>query len=698
VSHVRQGIIFASSHGRDRAASQEEPAMTPATTTRPAQRDPACPRAAAARRPARLAWSAWLAAASIGVSIAAAQVSAPPPAREVPPPQDVAYPGVITLEVDLTDLAHRVFDVRERLPVAGPGPLTLLYPRWLPGNHGPTGPIQSLAGLVVTVAGEPARRIEWQRDPLNMFAFHLDVPEGVRELELRFQFVSPATADQGRRTVTADLLGLQWEKALLYPAGHYARQVTMRPSIRLPAGWEFATAARVAARDGDRVQFEPLSLERLVDSPLFAGRHVRRFELDPDPRAPVHLNVFADRASQLEALPAQVEAHRRLVRESLRLFGSRHYRRYDFLLALSEDFGGIGLEHHESSENGVGPGYFIDWDGTATVRDLLPHEYVHSWNGKFRRPADLWTPGYDVAMRNSLLWVYEGMTEFWGTVLAARSGLWSEAYTRDALAHYAATFDQARAGRDWRNLQDTTHQPIMAYRVPLPFQSWQRSTDYYTEGVLLWLDVDTRLRELTRERRSLDDFARAFFGLRDGELGPLTYTFDDLVRALGEVAPHDWRGLLRERVEGHPAGAPLDGFARAGWKLVYRDTPSAFTRGADTEGKRASATFSLGLSVAREGGRIVEVVWGSPAFQAGLATGSSLVAVNGRAWQGDELAEALRAAQRDGQPIELLVRRDDRYSTVRIDYRGGPRYPHLERIPGTPDRLAELLRARTPAR
>jgi predicted metalloprotease with PDZ domain len=481
---------------------------------------------------ARVAAAAALLAPGAQAQVAASPLPDAPPARQVPAPQDVAYPGVITLDVDLTDIDHRVFDVLERLPVAAAGPLTLLYPRWLPGNHGPTGPIQSLAGLVISAAGAAGRRIEWQRDPLNMFAFHLDVPEGVRELELRFQFITPSTTEQGRRTVTADVLGLQWEKALLYPAGHYARRITMRPSIRLPAGWEFATAARVAARDGDRVRFEPLSLEQLVDSPLFAGRHARRFVLDPDPRAPVHLNVFADRATQLEATPTQVEAHRQLVREARQMFGARHYRRYDFLLALSDGFGGIGLEHHESSENGVDPGYFIDWDASAPVRDLLPHEYVHSWNGKFRRPADLWTPGFDVAMRNSLLWVYEGLTEYWGTVLAARSGLWSESFTRDALAHYAATFDQARAGREWRNLQDTTHQPIMAYRAPLSFQSWQRSTDYYTEGVLLWLDVDTRLRELSRDRRSLDDFARAFFGMRDGELGPLTYRFDDVAGAM----------------------------------------------------------------------------------------------------------------------------------------------------------------------
>ena len=633
-------------------------------------------------------------AALAPLALLAALLPAAAQQRTIPAPVDQPYPGTIELEVDLTDLDRRVFAVRERIPVATPGPLTLRYPRWLPGNHGPTGPIQSLAGLTVEAADAPGRRIAWQRDAYDMFAFHLDVPPGVAALDLRFEYLTPATPEHGRRTVTADLLGLQWEKTLLYPAGHYASRITMRPSIRLPAGWEFATAARVTARDGERVRFEPLSLEQLVDSPLFAGRHARRFELDTDARGPVVLNVFADRASQLEATPAQVQAHRDLVVQALRLFGSRHYARYDFLLALSESFGGIGLEHHQSSENAVGPGYFIDWQGSATGRDLLAHEFVHSWNGKFRRPADLWTPGFDVPMRNSLLWVYEGLTEYWGAVLAARSGLWSESLARDALAHYAASFDVARAGRQWRNLQDTTRQPIMAYRVPLPWPSWQRTTDYYTEGLLLWLDVDMRIRELTRDRRSLDDFARTFFAMRDGELGPLTYTYDDVVAALNGIAPQDWHAFLRERLDTHGPGGPLQGLERAGWRLAWRDTPSEFTRGLELEQKRHAATFSLGLVVARDGARIVEVVWGSPAFAAGLAPGATLVAVDGRAFDGEKLLEALRRAQRDGRPIELLVRRDDRYSTVTVEWRGGPRYPHLERIEGRPDRLAALLRPR----
>lgn len=627
-----------------------------------------------------------------------AAAGAEAPASRVPAPQDVDFPGVIELEVDASDVEHRVFAVRERVPVAGPGPLTLLYPRWLPGNHGPTGPSQSLAGLQVQVAGEPSRRLEWRRDEYNMHAFHVEVPAGVAALELRFEFIGPAPGDPGaRRNITPDLLGLQWEKTLLYPAGHYSSRIRVRPALRLPAGWEYASALAGATREGDLVRFAPLTLEHLVDSPLFAGRHVRRFELDTDPRAPVTLNVFADRAAQLEATPAQVDAHRRLVAEARRLFGTRHYRRYDFLLALSENFSGIGLEHHQSSENGTVPGYFLDWDATAPVRDLLPHEFVHSWNGKFRRPADLWTPSYDVAMRNSLLWVYEGQTEFWDVVLAARSGLWSEAFARDALAQFAAAYGPVRAGREWRNLQDTTNQSIMAYRLPLAYPSWQRSTDYYTEGVLLWLEVDARLRELTRERRSLDDFARAFFGGADGELGPSLYRFDDVVATLDSLAPFDWRTLLRERLDGHGAQGPQQALERAGWRIAWRDTPSPYTRLSDAAAKRISATFSLGLSVARDGGRIVDVVWGGPAYQAGIAPGTQVVAVNGRAWDGDELQDALRQAQRDGQPVELLLRRDDRYLTVKVPWRDGPRYPHLERIDGRPDRLGALLRPLGPA-
>ena len=657
--------------------------------------------------------------------LAAAAASSGTP---TPVPADVDYPGLIEIDVDLTDLEQRVIRTQQRIPVT-PGPLTLMYPRWLPGNHAPTGLIEALSGFVVharDAAGE-RRRIEWRRHPLNMYAFDVDVPAGTQLLDIDLQFATPIAAEQGRRVITPDMLGLQWEKALLYPAGHYVSRIRVRPVIRLRAGWGFGTALRVSetvqvapsaadVKTGaqsvastvthQRIQFVDTTLERLVDSPLFAGRHFRKFELDADPRNPVQLNVVADRPALLEATPPQIEAHRKLVREASRLFGSRHYRHYDFLLALSEHFDGIGLEHHESSENGVDPGYFTEWATIADGRDLLPHEFVHSWNGKFRRPADLWTPTYDVPMQNSLLWVYEGMTEFWGVVLASRSGLWTEPFTRESLAWIAAVYGDQRPGRAWRDLQDTTNQPIMAYRKSRAHPTWQRGTDYYSEGLLLWLDVDAQLRALTRERRSLDDFAMKFFGVQDGELGPLNYSFEDVVTTLDAIVPHDWRSFLRSRLDANggavaaPAvGAewPHSGIVRGGWKLIYDDKPNEYATSIERGGGVRNYSFSLGLTIAGEGARIADVVWDGPAFRAGVSAGMQLVAVNGHAYNEDLLREAIVAAARPGAAgtVDLLVRSFDQYRTLRIEYRGGLRYPHLVRVEGGADRLGALLKPRT---
>lgn len=613
-------------------------------------------------------------------------------AQGVPAAQDVPYPGTVRLEVDATDVDHRVFHVREELPVEGGQPLVLLYPRWLPGNHSTTGPVELLAGLMVTALPD-GRRLEWRRDPEAMHAFHVDVPSGATSLELRFQYVTPTDDSQGRRMITPDLLRVHWEKNLLYPAGYFARRIAFEPAVTLPPGWSYASALDGGRRDGDTVRFARVALDHLADSPLYAGRHYRRYELDPDPRAPVHLDVFAERPSELDATRGQLDAHRRMVRETVALFGSRHYAHYDFLLAISDNLTGIGLEHHQSSENGVGTGYFSDWEGTASDRDLLPHEFEHSWNGKFRRPADLWTPGFEVPMHGQLLWVYEGMTEFWGVVLAARSGLWSPEFTLGVLAQYAATYDQARQGRAWRNLADTTNQPILAYSAAQSYPSWQRGKDYYTEGLLLWLDVDTRIRELTRGRRSLDDFARSFFGVQDGELGPVAYTLEDVVRELNGVVASDWATFLRERVHGHGPGAPLGGFERGGWQLTYADAPTRTGSAVEQSAKQSSFTFSLGLTVANADGRIKDVVWGSPAFKAGLAPGMTLLAVNGRAWSESVLKEAITAAKSPSTAtIDLLVRSFDTFQTARVEYHDGLRYPRLERIKGTEDRLSALLR------
>jgi predicted metalloprotease with PDZ domain len=624
----------------------------------------------------------------------AGQAQATAVGAQIPVPKDVPYPGVIQLHVDATDLDHQVFRVRESIPIAAPGRITLLYPKWLPGNHSATGPIDKLAGLIIH--GNTGQRLEWQRDTVEMYAFHVDVPSGVTQLELEFQFLTPTDASQWRVVMTPDLLGLQWEKALLYPAGYYARKIPVAATIRLPAGWPFASALRGADRTGDTVRFSTVSLETLVDSPLFAGSHFRRVELDTSAQGPVRLNIFADAPEELQATDEQLDKHRRAVREADELFGARHFQEYDFLLAISGHFTDIGLEHHQSSENGVGLGYFTDWDSNDNARDLLPHEMSHSWNGKFRRPADLWTPSYEVPMGSSLLWVYEGMTEYLGVVLSSRSGLWSPEITRDIIARYAANYDLGRAGRQWRNLQDTTQQPVLNYRGRQSYQSWQRGKDYYTEGIFVWLDVDTKIRELTRGRRSLDDFARAFFGVEDGRVEPLAYTFDDVVATLNSVEPYDWAGMLRARLDSHGPGAPLDGLARGGWRLVFKDEPSTSIKENDSADGTQNFLYSLGVNLGKEG-KVVEVFWGSAAFKAGVAPGMTVVAVNGKAYTHARLKDALKAAKADPkQSTELLVRSADTFHTVSLDYHDGLRYPYLERIEKTPDLLSSIMKPRLP--
>lgn len=621
-------------------------------------------------------------------------------AHAQPAPVTSPYPGAMTLRVDATDLDHKVLRVQQTVP-AKPGPLTLYYPRWLPGTHAPTGDITLMAGLKISAGGKP---VPWTRDPLDTHAFRLDVPAGVSTLELAFEHLAPLTPQGGRNIVTREMLNVQWNSVVLYPAGYMARQISVQPTLVLPPGWQAGTALRPAGPpQGDTVQYQPVSLEMLVDSPVFAGRHFRRIELEaPGAARPVALNLVADSADKLNPSEAQIEAHRELVRQSDKVFASRHFHHYDFLLAISDEFGAIGLEHHQSSENGVRTNYWDNWDKRVGSRELLPHEYAHSWNGKFRRPLDSTTPHFNLPMQNSLLWLYEGQTQFWGWVLAARSGLTTQAQARDLLARTAASYDN-QPGRAWRNLQDTTHDNIMSRgRGPKDWTSWQRSSgDYYSEMLLVWLDADSLIREKTGGSKSIDDFARAFFGVRDGELGPLPYRFDDIVAALGGVVAHDWAGFLRQRLDGNGPGAPLDGLARSGWKLVYAETPNDTARADEAEERFVDMSHSLGFIVGSPRGgataapgtetRIGTVIWGGVAYKAGLAPGATLLAVNSRAYRPELLKQAVTANKGGQAPIELLLREGDRYRTLILDYRGGLRYPRLERIAGAEDRLAGTL-------
>jgi predicted metalloprotease with PDZ domain len=618
-------------------------------------------------------------------AVLAAANSAPtaaPLVDPIPAARDVAWPGTLRLAVDATDVTHGIFLVKETIPVSAPGPLTLLYPKWLPGEHSPNGPILELAGLKITSGGQT---LPWLRDPVDVYAFHVTVPAGAAALQLDFQFLSPTDASQGPIVATPVMLALEWNTVALYPAGTYVRQIPVEASLTLPDGWKLATALPRSDQTGATFHFQSVALDTLIDSPVFAGVNLRTETLAPG----VRLNLVADRPEQLAATAEELQLHRNLVAQAIKLFGAQHYDHYDILLALSDRQSGMGLEHHRSSEDGVTGKYFTDWKGNIVYHDLVAHEYTHSWNGKFRRPFDLWTPDYRQPMQDSLLWVYEGQTQFWGFVLAARAGLLTREDVLGAFANFAAAYD-ARIGRTWRPLIDTTNDPVIAERRPQPWVSWQRSEDYYNEGLLLWLDADSLIRQLSHGARSLDDFARAFFGVRDRDWGELTYNREDVARTLNAVQPHDWAKFLQDHLDNTSQHAPLDGFTRGSYRLVYTDTPTDWIKGYEKARKITDLSYSGGLIIAADG-TIAGVMWDSPAFDAGLTVGTKLVAVEGRAYDAEDLKAAIKAKF---SPLSLLVRTGDAFRTVSFSYTGGLRYPSLVKSGTGASSLEALLAPR----
>jgi predicted metalloprotease with PDZ domain len=620
-----------------------------------------------------------------------APTSLPHALPAIPAPQDRDYPGVIAIQADLTDLDHKIIRVRQTVPVSA-GHLVLQYPKFIPGNHADTGPIQLISGLTVTGAGQ---RIEWVRDTVDPHAFHLDIPAGVASIEVAFEWLTQPDNSTWRVVMTPEMVNLQWEKALLYPAGYSHSRITFAPSVKLPAGWQQGSALEATGREGDVLTFAPISLEHLADSPMFAGAHYRQIDLDPGGRSPVRLNIVADEASNIAPTDEQIEKLRNLVDQADRLYGARHYDRYDFLLALTSKLGGIGLEHHRSSENSARPGFFTDgFEKNFGTLALLPHEYTHSWNGKFRRPSDEYVPNFNVPTQNTLMWVYEGQTEYWGEVLTARSGLATPEEQTIALAEVAA-FYQNQPGREWRALQDTTNHNLLGYRTSNPWPSWMRGTgDYYREALLIWLDADTLIREATNERKSLDDFAKAFYGVEDGVWEARPYTFEDVVEHLNAVHPHDWAAFLRTRLDavGPEAEAPLDGIERAGYRLTYVDELTPLEKRIQG-GWANDFQYSLGFTLSG-GTRIAGVRWGGPMYQQGIGAGWEVLAVGDRTVSAEALRAAVTAAKGGTEPIALVVRRGDEVRTLSIPYHDGLRYPRLERIEGSRDRLADIFAAR----
>jgi predicted metalloprotease with PDZ domain len=599
----------------------------------------------------------------------------------------------ITLSVDATAAPRQILHARLTIPVS-PGPLTLVYPKWIPGEHGPTGPITDLVGLKMSAAGKP---VEWHRDVEDMYSFQLEVPAGADALDVALDFLLPPNTAgfSAGASSTAQLVDLSWNQVLLYPKQSKPGEIQYAASVRLPAGWKSGTALSLVGESNGELKFAPVSLETLVDSPLIAGKYFRTVDLTPGTQPAHLLHIVADSQAALEITPEDEAHFSHLVAETTALFGARHYRNYHFLLTLSDHVASFGLEHHESSDDRVGEKFLTDEDVRKLDADLLPHEMVHSWNGKYRRPAGLATPDYQKPMNGELLWVYEGLTDYLGEVLAARSGLWTNATFLEALANTAAMLEH-QAGREWRPLADTTIAAQLLYSARTEGTAWRRSVDFYREGDLIWLEADVIIRQQTQGRRSLNDFCKKFLG---GESSPpkvVPYTLDDVITALNEIAPHDWRQFFQQRVYAINPHAPLGGIEAAGWHLAYTNEVPSLLKARESAQKITDMSFSLGLSL-KEDGTIQDVIPSSPADKAQVGPDMKLIAVNGRRWTPEILRTAVKAAKDNAAPIELLVENNDYFKTCAVDYHEGEKYPCLERDTTKPDLLSEILKPLTPA-
>ena len=596
----------------------------------------------------------------------------------------------IVLSVDASDAPRKLIHVQLRIP-ASPGTLTLYYPKWIPGEHGPTGPVQDLTGLKFTAGGKP---LKWRRDLLDGWTFHVEVPAGVNEVTATLDYASPVILQGGYGSgsaATEKLYVVNWNTLLLYPAGWTTDQLTYGASLKLPPGWKFGTSLPVANQAGNDIHFAPASLTMLVDGPVITGEYLKVVPLSTE-GPPAELDLAADSPAALDAPPEVWERFKNLVTQVGILFGARHYRDYHFLLTLSDHVAHFGLEHHESNDSRIGERSLVEEEGRNLAAGLLPHEYVHSWNGKYRRPADLATSDFEKPMQTDLLWVYEGLTSYLGDLLTARSGERSPELARDSLALIAADIDH-RSGRVWRDLQDTADGVPSMQGASRGWNDFRRPLDYYDEDVLNWLWADVIIRQQSKGAKSLDDFCKLFHGGQSGPPALKTYTFDDVVNTLNQVATYDWRGFWTERLTNHGPGGPLGGLEGSGWKLVYDETPSYLTKAEEHKGKAIDAHYSVGLFLKQNGG-VQDTVEGMIAAKAGIGPGMKIVAVNGHRFSPDAWHDAIKTAKTDSAPIELIVENTDYFRTVKIDYHGGEKYPHLVRDESKPDLLSEIFKAK----
>jgi predicted metalloprotease with PDZ domain len=604
--------------------------------------------------------------------------------------QQGAQPGVIQVNVDARDAPRRLIHVQLHIP-ASAGPMTLLYPQWIQGEHGPTGPIADVVSLKFRANN---KTVAWRRDSVNLYAFHVAIPEGSTTLDAAFDFISPADAGgftEGS-SMTTELAVLNWNQYVLYPQGTPADQIRYQAALRLPHDWHFGTALGVAKESGDEIEFQPTSLATLVDSPVSAGAHYKTIDLGAFNGAAHYIHIAADSERALAMPPQAVKQYKRLVAEAGALFGSRHYRSYHFLLTLSDHVASFGLEHHESSDDRLGERTLLDNDLLTYYSELLPHEYVHSWNGKYRRPAGLATKDYSEPLRGDLVWMYEGLTEYLGSVLATRSGMETPELFRERLA-YVISHLEYESGRTWRPLSDTAISAQILFPMREDYSALRRGIDFYGEGQLVWLEVDTLIRQLSRGTKSIDDFCREFYS--GSETTPVVnpYALDDVIAALNRVQPYAWADFFRERVDTIQTGAPVQGIESAGWKLTYDDIRPGYWNTTEDQDRTTDMMPSLGMTV-KSDGLVADVVIGSPVQKAGVAPGATITSVNGRQFTATVLREEVQGAAKTADPIELVVRSGEYTSTRKVDYHGGERYPHLERRNGKPDMLTEIVQPR----
>jgi predicted metalloprotease with PDZ domain len=615
---------------------------------------------------------------------AATQQAEPAPAAA--PVAVPAGPPPIRLAVDATQAPQKILHAHMQFPVQA-GALTLQYPEWIPGEHMPDGPIINVAGIKFTAGGQV---IPWRRDLVEMFSIHLNIPAGVTTLDADLDFLlsAPAGGFTGGGSATASLDVLSWNQVLLYPAGTPAKDIPFAASLKLPAGWKFGTALPMTKQDGDTIEFAQVPLTTLVDSPVIAGKYYRAIQLTPGQTPSHEIDIAADSPAALAMTP-DTELHlHNLIGEAGALFGARHYRDYHFLLTLSDDVAHFGLEHHESSDDRTSERSLVDETERLEFAGLLPHEYVHSWNGKYRRPVGLATPDYQTPMKDDLLWVYEGLTEYLGEVLTARSGLLKEEQWREGLAYLVATYTH-RPGREWRPLQDTADAAPFLYDSTSDWANWRRGTDFYEEGELLWLDVDTTIRALSNDKKSMNDFCKIFHGGASGEPALKPYDFDEVVSTLNEVAPNDWAAFLRARLDGLSTKTPIEALENSGWKLVYNEQPNEMLADEEILAHRADFTFTVGMIVSDDGA-VTDVTHGGTAYDAGIAPGMKIAAVNGAQYSPENLREAIGNAKTVLNPIQFIVANGAQFKTMSMEYHDGLKFPHIERDGAKPDYLGEI--------